>query len=193
MPTHGKPDTEVQQRPVPEGTGPAPLPHPDRPRPPTPGPVPTTGAGMTATVVPAVAGLDAQTAVDQLSEAGLVVDVRRECAGGHPADTAVRTDPATGSAARRGHRIVVYATPAATLVTVPDLTGVARDAAVGHLRTRMLTPGQIRPAPDPDPGPSGTVSAQEPPAWSRVGPCTAIDLYVRTATVKPSASASANG
>jgi serine/threonine-protein kinase len=98
---------------------------------PKPGAVPqgsslTLGIAITDTrvTVPTIAGLDRNTAQNQLAELGLIVLVQPESSEDVGTDLATRTDPAAGTAVDKGSTVILYISSGPAAPVVPTETPV---------------------------------------------------------------------
>jgi serine/threonine-protein kinase len=82
--------------------------------------------------------------------------------------TVVHTDPGAGTAVGRGDTIKLQIATAATQLTVPDVTGQTKDAAVQTLKAAGFT--NVKPEGGSDGPTPGTVVSTEPPAGSKAAP-----------------------
>jgi len=116
--------------------------------------------GIAKSTVPDLTGLSLEAALDALEEADLGSSVvEREDSA--PAGQVVSQSPAPGTKVKRGSSVTVFVSSGA--VTVPDVVGLTRSAAVKRLKGLGLVPSIT---PDPT-APVGYVSKQFPPGGSR--------------------------
>ena len=93
--------------------------------------------GKKTVAVPSVQGLSATDAAAQLTQAGFVVgQTTKENSPTAPADTVIRTDPASGTAGVAGDKVDLVVSSG--LVTVPNVSGQPIDAAQSTLTNLSL-------------------------------------------------------
>jgi serine/threonine-protein kinase len=80
----------------------------------------------------------------------------------------VRTDPGAGTAVGRGDTIKLQIATAATQLTVPDVTGDSKEAAVQALKAAGFT--NVNPQGGSDGPTPGTVVSTDPPAGTKAAP-----------------------
>jgi len=134
-------------------------------------------AGSRSSVVPTLVGESERTAQDRVRQDGLEISAVAEIrASDFPADAVVAQDPPAGSRKTRVGVVVNRGEQVAGYV-MPDLIGVAGDAALDVLRSHGLRVSIV--AQQPYPGvPSGIVLRQSPAAGFQVTPDQPISLEV---------------
>ncbi len=134
----------------------------------------TVSRGEREVEVPDVTGRDEAEAVAALEDAGLTAGSRR-VPSGEPAGTVVAQNPRAGERAAKGSKVQINVSAGAAgtttstttssgRVTVPDVVGLKRRAAVGRLRGAGLE-ADTKPIPSDEP--EGTVVAQFPAAGTQ--------------------------
>jgi eukaryotic-like serine/threonine-protein kinase len=119
--------------------------------------------GTNQVEVPDVVGLDDQAALAALQSAGLSgVLVQRDST--EPEGQVVSQSPAAGNLVARGSQVTVFASTGA--ITVPDVVGQARKAAVTALKKAGFTVA-VAEEPTDDPTEVGRVISEFPPGGSR--------------------------
>ncbi len=132
------------------------------------------------TQVPDLIGRPAGEIDALLADRGLV---RRQGGEGERYDDAVpagriaRQEPKEGSLVKRGSSVAVVLSLGPQLIQVPDLSGRVLASAQVTLGANGLTVGRTANVFAIDQAP-GTVFEQSPPAGTRVGGDTAVDLYL---------------
>jgi serine/threonine-protein kinase len=113
--------------------------------------------------VPAVVGLNEQAALNALSAAELAgTVVQRE--SDEPQGEVVGQSPGPGKRVPRGSQVTIFASTGA--ITVPDVVGLTRKAAVTALKKAGFVPGVVEETTD-DPDQAGRVISEFPPGGSR--------------------------
>lgn len=133
-------------------------------------------SGLIRVLVPEVVGEREGVAVRALRSAGFDVDVQRFFAGA-PRGEVVEQDPAGGSRAERGSRVIVRVSRGRNLSPVPDVLGLMEDVAVRRLRDAGFAP-RVFDVPSPDP--RGTVVAQQPQGGEQAPPDSRVRINVST-------------
>ncbi len=119
--------------------------------------------GPNKVTVPNVVGLDDQAALTALNNAGLSgVEVQRDST--QPQGKVLSQSPAAGKLVNRGSQVTIFASTGA--ITVPDVVGQSRKAAVTALKRAGFTPA-VTEQPTTDPTQVGIVISEFPPAGSR--------------------------
>ncbi|HEY3191629.1 MAG TPA: Stk1 family PASTA domain-containing Ser/Thr kinase [Solirubrobacterales bacterium] len=119
--------------------------------------------GANTVTVPDVVGLDDQAALAALSNAGLSgTEVQRDST--EPQGKVVSQSPAAGKRVARGSQVTIFASTGA--ITVPDVTGQARKAAVTALKKAGFTVA-VTEENTTDPAQVGRVISEFPPGGSR--------------------------
>ncbi|HEY3506129.1 MAG TPA: PASTA domain-containing protein [Actinocatenispora sp.] len=182
IPAEGEPDASS-----PPSATPSPRPSPETTVPPTTRPVPAGPHRAASFTVPDVAGEDKAAACDRLRSAGLTGECRLVAQPDAHARTGevLRSDPEAGSRIRADRTVVVfYRGPA----EVPDLSGLAGDAACQALTAVKLRcderpgglAGQVADV--------GKVTAQQPAAHARVPTGTRVTIAYPTQVLVPDVS-----
>jgi beta-lactam-binding protein with PASTA domain len=125
--------------------------------------------------LPDLTGLHEPAATARLANLGLRTTTRE--GGEGEAGTVSSMRPAAGTAVERDTSVELTIVPAETLVTVPDLTGVASRTARETIVAAGLVVGRIRTGFDGDRSPY-IVLRQTPEAGTQVQPGTEIELVV---------------
>ncbi len=123
----------------------------------------TISRGSNKVEVPDVVGLDDQQALSILSDAELGGNVVQRDDDA-PAGQVVGQSPGPGRLVRPGAQVTIFVSSGA--VSVPDVVGEARKAAVTQLKQAGFTPS-VTEEPTTDPAQDGLVTNQFPPAGSR--------------------------
>jgi serine/threonine-protein kinase len=119
--------------------------------------------GANTVTVPDVVGLDDQAALAALSNAGLSgTEVQRDST--EPQGKVLSQSPAAGKQVGRGSQVTVFASTGA--ITVPDVTGQSRKAAVTALKKAGFT-AAVTEENTTDPTQVGFVISEFPPGGSR--------------------------
>ncbi|WP_206515518.1 Stk1 family PASTA domain-containing Ser/Thr kinase [Georgenia faecalis] len=129
------------------------------------------------TPVPAVVGLDEDSAVTLLADADLGVDVQREHHDTAPAGEVVSADPAPGEPVRRDGTVRLLVSQGILMVEVPPLAELPLEDAVAALEEVGLTPGAVE-EPWSDDVPAGVVMSSAPGAGEVVPHTQPVDLVV---------------
>lgn len=129
--------------------------------------------------VPDVTGKTEADARKVLTDAGFSASQIQRAdadAGTASPGTVVGTDPGAGTAVGRGDTITLKVAKADTTLTVPDVTGQTKDAAVATLKAAGFTNVTTQTGAD---GPTpGTAAGTDPPAGSKVAPDQEIVVLV---------------
>lgn len=156
----------------------------------------TRGATVTITVsrgpvlarVPVLVGAQRSVAVQQIRGRGLAPVVsERESA--EPAGEVIGQSPSAGSELPRGSEVEIVVSAGEAAVTVPDLLGAERRAAVRALREAGLEPSVSERETESE-AERGRVIEQFPPPGSEVDPGSTVTLVVGRA---PSAGEAEGG
>jgi eukaryotic-like serine/threonine-protein kinase len=139
----------------------------------------TVSSGPGEETVPAVAGMRAGEAADELSEAGFESDRRREFSDTVRSGRVIETAPPEGSTVRRGSTVTLVVSRGRERVAVPGVVGQTRAEAERLVRAAELEPA-VTEREDADAEP-GTVLEQNPGDGTRVAKGTTVDLVVATA------------
>jgi beta-lactam-binding protein with PASTA domain len=134
----------------------------------------TISSGRARVAVPDVSGLQQQAAVQQLTTAGFMPDIKR-VASSKRKGIVVDQAPLPGVTALKGSTVVLSISSGARPVVVPSVVGLRQSDAVTQLMDARLVP-QIRNVPSTRP--RGIVVAQKPPAGKEVDRGSAVTLNV---------------
>jgi beta-lactam-binding protein with PASTA domain len=119
--------------------------------------------GANTVTVPDVVGLDDQAALAALGNAGLSgTEVQRDST--EPQGKVLSQSPAAGKQVGRGSQVTIFASTGA--ITVPDVTGQPRKAAVTALKKAGFT-AAVTEENTTDPTQVGVVISEFPPGGSR--------------------------
>ena len=119
--------------------------------------------GANTVVVPSVVGLNDQAALATLSNAGLSgTEVQKDST--EPAGKVLSQSPGAGKRVARGTQVTIFASTGA--ITVPDVVGQSRQAAVNALKKAGFTVA-VTEQETTDPTQVGFVISEFPPGGSR--------------------------
>jgi eukaryotic-like serine/threonine-protein kinase len=119
--------------------------------------------GANTVLVPSVVGLSDQAALAALSNAGLSgTEVQKDST--EPAGKVLSQSPGAGKRVGRGSQVTIFASTGA--ITVPDVTGQPRQAAVATLKKAGFVPS-VTEQTTTDPSEVGIVLSEFPPSGSR--------------------------
>jgi beta-lactam-binding protein with PASTA domain/predicted Ser/Thr protein kinase len=119
--------------------------------------------GANTVLVPNVVGLNDQAALAALSNAGLSgTEVQKDST--EPQGKVLNQSPTSGKRVARGSQVTIFASTGT--LTVPDVTGLTRQAAVNSLKKAGFTVAVTEQATT-DPTQVGFVISEFPPAGSR--------------------------
>jgi beta-lactam-binding protein with PASTA domain/predicted Ser/Thr protein kinase len=119
--------------------------------------------GANTVLVPNVVGLNDQAALAALSNAGLSgTEVQKDST--EPAGKVLNQSPGAGKRVARGSQVTIFASTGA--ITVPDVTGKLRKAAVNTLKKAGFTVA-VTEQTTTDPTEAGVVLSEFPPSGSR--------------------------
>jgi eukaryotic-like serine/threonine-protein kinase len=128
-----------------------------------------------AVTVPDVEGIREALAVQEIRDAGLEANVRRQPNADVPRGIVASQDPEPPQRADRGTFVTIIVSSGKPKVTVPDVVGDDRDDAVVELRDAGLTPNVVEVNSPEDPG---TVLATAPKAGDVVVEGTSVRVNV---------------
>src|SRR6202042_905416 len=112
--------------------------------------------------VPQVSAMAAPTARTELQNLGFTVRIGQSQHNNVVAKgDVIKTDPATGSSAKRGAVVTMVVSTGPVMITVPQVTGLTQAAAQSALRKAGLTPGQVTSAASSTIG-AGVVISTDP-------------------------------
>jgi|GEM_PF-1349304 len=139
----------------------------------------STGACPPGTAtVPQVVGLQETTARDALLAAGLVVGIiTRSCSNTTERGVVMSQGTPAGTGVPQGTAVNLAISAGPCSITVPDVRGLTRDAAVATLTGAALATGREDTRCD-DTVPAGRVISQNPSSSAIVGPDTPVDLVI---------------
>jgi serine/threonine-protein kinase len=124
--------------------------------------------------VPTVVGLSVEGAVNQLQNDGFKVQIARQSSS-RPAGVVFGQNPAGGASANKGTTVHLLVSAGPSMVTVPNVVGLAQVAA----RDMLVNAGfSVTTAQVSSDQPVGTVVAQDPAAGSRTAPGTKVRINV---------------
>jgi beta-lactam-binding protein with PASTA domain/predicted Ser/Thr protein kinase len=119
--------------------------------------------GANTVLVPNVVGLNDQSALATLSNAGLSgTEVQKDST--EPQGKVLSQSPGAGKRVGRGSQVTIFASTGA--ITVPDVTGQLRKDAVNTLKKAGFT-AAVTEQPTSDPTEVGVVLSEFPPSGSR--------------------------
>jgi len=138
-------------------------------------------AGWEVVTVPDLSGLDAQAAINKLTEAGLepLVDPERKSAGRMGPDLVALQRPAAKDSVKRGHVVRIWLSAGATTIPVPDLTGQDTTEAATHIQEAGLLIAATEWTTSSR-APSGTVIRTDPAAGTLLERGSGLKLVVST-------------
>ena len=124
--------------------------------------------------VPTVVGLRSDAAVNRLQNDGLKVQIVPQSST-RPAGVVFGQNPAGGASVSKGTTVRLLVSKGRSLVTVPNAVGLSQVDA----RNKLVNAGfAVITAQVPSDQPVGTVTAQDPPAGTRVAPGTKVHINV---------------
>ena len=143
-------------------------------------PIPALPAN--ARIVPDVAGMTVDRALEELSAEGLVVIQTTE-----PSDTVeegvvIRTDPEAGASVAPDQEVEVFVSEGQAVAAAPALVGLNETDARRELEAAGLTVGTITPRNDPEAA-AGTVLEASAEEGEELSAGSSIDLVVATGRV----------
>jgi eukaryotic-like serine/threonine-protein kinase len=125
--------------------------------------------------VPSVENLPERTAIKQLNEAGLKVNVDRSSSDTVQPGLAIRTVPREGAEVQRGTRVRLLVSSGPEQIAVPDVVGLSRESAESRLRDEGLGVSVEEQESDE---PEGEVVSQSPAGGARVNRGTRVTITV---------------
>jgi eukaryotic-like serine/threonine-protein kinase len=128
-------------------------------------------------LVPAVANLRQQQALDELRDADLEVTIDREFSDRVREGFAIRTFPGEGTEVTRGTRVRLIVSQGPEQVAVPEVIGLSRDSAEARLRDEGFG-GAVEEQESDEP--EGDVIAQSPEGGARVARGETVTITVST-------------
>lgn len=143
-------------------------------------PIPAVPAG--ARVVPEVAGLAADRAIEDLEALDLEPIRTEEPSETVPEGVVIRTDPEAGESVAPGQRIDVVVSDGQELAAVPALVGTSEAEARAALEEAGLSVGTITPRNDPQAA-AGTVLEADADEGDELAVGTRVSLVVATGRV----------
>jgi serine/threonine-protein kinase len=131
--------------------------------------------------VPSVENLPQERAVRELNKVDLKVNLDAEPSDNVRKGVAIRTVPKEGTEVDRGTRVRLFVSSGPEQITVPDVTGVSREAAEAELRDEGLRVSvEERQSEEPE----DRVIEQNPAGGTRVDRGTRVTLVVSTGEEK---------
>jgi eukaryotic-like serine/threonine-protein kinase len=128
-------------------------------------------------LVPSVAKLPQEQAINEIEDAGLRVNLERENSDDVRAGFAIRTVPRAGEEVVRGTRITLFVSEGPELVAIPDVIGLSSDSAESALRAEGLGVAvQEQESEETE----GTVIDQSPGGGAQVEVGTTVTITVST-------------
>jgi serine/threonine protein kinase len=126
--------------------------------------------------VPLLEGRRESLAVNELIEKQIPYEVKRQPSSAQPEGFVFDQDPDPGRRINRAtDRVTIFVSTGNPLVTVPDVRGQSRDAAVAALTQRNL---EVNPVEINSDRPPGTVTAQDPAPGARVDEGTTVRINI---------------
>jgi beta-lactam-binding protein with PASTA domain len=138
--------------------------------------------GPAGVKVPKLVGLAAADAVRHLQSKGLTAQLSQTPAQGAAPGTVVKQSPQPGKRAKKGTAVVLAVAKGAAAVLVPDVTGRPRQQAIAELQRSGLNANVATVASSQ---PAGTVTAQNPPAQTKVQQGATVRINVAKGAPKP--------
>jgi beta-lactam-binding protein with PASTA domain/predicted Ser/Thr protein kinase len=137
--------------------------------------------GANQVAVPSLIGLDDQAALAQLQKVGLSgVEVQRT--SDQPQGKVIGQSPGAGKLVNKGTQVTIFASTGT--ITVPDVTGQDRKAAVNTLKKAGFVVA-VSEQPTDDPTQIGRVISEFPPAGSRGQRGDTVTISVGVAPAAP--------
>jgi serine/threonine-protein kinase len=121
--------------------------------------------GASPISVPFVEGKQQSLAVQEVTEAGLDPEVRKQPNENVDPGRVFDQDPVAGTRVDKGTTVVIFVSSGKAKTTVPDVVGSTRDEAVAALTAANLKVSVFEVYSETEPG---TVTAQKPPAGTRL-------------------------
>ncbi|MEI2782107.1 MAG: PASTA domain-containing protein [Candidatus Competibacter sp.] len=135
-------------------------------------------SGPAPVVVPSVVGLAQSGAATALNNAGLTVgSITQQTNSTVPAGTVISQNPTAGASVAPGSAVDLVVSSGPASITVPNVVGLAQNAAAAALQKANLTVGSITRQTSTS-VPAGSVISQNPAAGTSVAPGSAVDLVV---------------
>ncbi|HST55637.1 MAG TPA: Stk1 family PASTA domain-containing Ser/Thr kinase [Solirubrobacteraceae bacterium] len=126
--------------------------------------------------VPSVAGESRAQAVATLRQAGLKPLTTASSSGSVPSGSAIGTTPPGGSSVKRGSRVTVTVSSGPNVVTLPDVAGLKRAAAVAKLQqSGFQTTAQSQPSATVA---KGRAVSTDPLAGAKLAAGSAVTVFV---------------
>jgi len=133
-------------------------------------------SGPEQVVVPNLVGLSRDSATQRLDDLGLTYRISREDSD-KPEDEVIAQDPGEGASLDPGGTVTLTIAQPVEQVSVPFVTGLSRQQAVGALRAEGLS-GTVRERDVQDESQDGVVIEQRPAAGSDVDGGSTVTLVV---------------
>ncbi|AGF71037.1 Stk1 family PASTA domain-containing Ser/Thr kinase [Corynebacterium halotolerans] len=130
--------------------------------------------------VPDLAGVDRQTAVTQLEELELRVDVNEEPSPDVERNTVIRTNPTAGSQLQKGTSVTLTVSSGREVTDVPDVTGLTVQEAADVLAEAELQLEQQVQEESSDTVAEGQVVSQNPVGGSQISKGSTVTITVST-------------
>ncbi|MDL9978063.1 Stk1 family PASTA domain-containing Ser/Thr kinase [Microbacterium candidum] len=143
---------------------------------------PGDGPPTNANQVPNVASMSYQKASDTLTKSDLVPQRLDESSASVPSGSVIRTDPAAGTAVKRGQKVQVYVSKGPDTSTVPTLAGLPQQGAEQSITDAGLQVGTETSQDDPD-APAGTVLSADQQAGATIPKGTVVNLVIASGQV----------
>jgi serine/threonine-protein kinase len=134
----------------------------------------STGANLVQ--VPSVVGLDQDTADTQLRDAGLRPHFQKQVAD-QPKGQVIDQSPSAGSSERKGSTVTVVVSKGPGAVTVPNVVGESKDAAISDLHASSLA-ARVVTQTTTDANADGIVQRQTPGAGNKLPRGEAVTIFV---------------
>jgi eukaryotic-like serine/threonine-protein kinase len=126
--------------------------------------------------VPSLVGLDQGAAEGEIRQAGLVPRVHKQESDA-PEGQVIDQVPDSGSSAQKGDSVTIVVSSGPGTVSVPNVVGESKDAAVADLKASGLSARVVKQTTD-DPNADGLVQDEEPAAGTHLPPGEAVTIFV---------------
>ena len=126
--------------------------------------------------VPSVVGLSQGAAEGEIRQAGLVPRVHKQ-ESSEPKGQVIDQIPDSGSSAQRGDSVTIVVSSGVGTVSVPNVVGESKDAAIADLHTAGLS-ARVVPQTTDDPNSDGLVVSQAPQGGARLPRGEAVTISV---------------
>ncbi|RYV51834.1 Stk1 family PASTA domain-containing Ser/Thr kinase [Pengzhenrongella frigida] len=131
--------------------------------------------------IPELTSATAESAIAQLTEAGLTPVRLTEPSDDIAADLVTRTDPAGGEEVAPASEVKVYVSTGPNQVAVPDVTGQTQDQARSAIVSAGLEVGNVQT--ENVPVDEGDVTKTDPPATTSVAKGSTVNIFVASGQV----------